>query len=385
MWKFSLRMGSNSLKVIQLLKDVMILKRYPKNKLTYKRLLTKVSVLRLLSCVAAFFIITVPAQAIEIVEGTYEVIDTDVQHSEFIGRHFLGQWLDDQKLLINTFSDEPGAQLKKYGQVVLFDAKTKNKSILFDNLTLQCTNPISHVSMLKNFVNNEVKFFNIREDGHLTDLTKAISVEEFKCFDRTEVKPERLQVFLLDGESYIDRGKTGNGGIELAVLYHKNKQPVELGIHGYLFDYFNFIPFKNKYLINNSDITAKNGYNGHMEEEPNFYYMSVDGQVEKIPQPVKFQEQVGDFSSMFPMRDGMILKRTGIKDKTSGLYYLKGDKIIRIYGKSPLIPIRGVIDTPYTNYHLVSPDGCSIAFVSYLSLNFDAKKPVKIINLCQEK
>ena len=324
------------------------------------------------------------SQALEMAEGKYEVIDTGVQHSELIGRSLLGQWLENHKLLINTFSDERDGQLKKHGQVVLFDTKTKQKIILFENLTLQCTNPKSHVSMLKNFANNDVKFFNIREDGQFVDLTKTISTEDFKCFDIAEAKPERLQAFLLDGQSYIDEGRTGHGGVEQAILHLKNKEPIELPFRGSIVNRCEYIPFKNKYLLNNRDIIANNVYKRE-PDEPYFYYMSVDGELEKIPQSTEFYEQFGQFRQMLPMRDGMILDKTGVRDKTGGLFYLKSNKVIRLYGKSPLFPIHGVIDAPFTNYHLVSPDGCSIAFVSYLSLNYEANKPVKIINVCEEK
>lgn len=113
--------------------------------------------------------------------------------------------------------------------------------------------------------------------------------------------------------------------------------------------------------------------------------MSPEGEIERVPQPIEFYEQFNRFRGAYPMRDGMVLDVTGLRSKKGGLFYLKGDKVIRIYGKSPPFIIEGVIDAPFTEGHTVSPDGCLIAFASILKFDFDANKPIKIINVCGEK
>ena len=330
-----------------------------------------------------FLCLSFSVKALEYSEGKYDVIDTGVQHSELIGPNVIGEWLGNNKLLINTFSDEPDAQIKKLGQVAIFDTQTKKLSTLFKAGTLLCTNQKSHVSQLKNFATNEFKFFTIHEDGEVIEVTNSINPDEFQCRNMiVSRKPDRLQVFLDDGESYIDRGKSGGGAKEQAILYLKDKPPIELPLKGSDINAMMFIPFRNQYLLDNRvRYFAKLRSYG----EPFYNFISQDGEIERIPQPVDLELYLGELGPMFPMRDGMIIDHTGFRDKTGGMYYLKGDKAMRIYGKPPLVTAPPLIDAPHANNHLVSPDGCSIAFVSFTSLDYKAKKYVKVINVCNDK
>lgn len=178
-------------------------------------------------------------EALELVEGKYKVMDTGVSYTE--NRTNI-TWLNSHLLLISFYTDGRSGQVKKDTQTILFDTKTKKKSILYSNMAFMCKDKKSNISKFKNMTNNEVRFFNLSEDGKLTELSQPIDAEQFKCSNITPNR-ERLQAFLLDEESYIDSGKSGNGGKEQAILYLKNKAPIELPFRGHVVDHARYIPF----------------------------------------------------------------------------------------------------------------------------------------------
>ena len=258
------------------------------------------------------------SQALEMVEGKYEVIDTGVQNTELFGPHTVGFWLNNHKLLINTFSDEKDAQLKKLGKVILFDTQRKQSTTIFETGNIFCGNAPSKIFRVRDYTTGTDTYFKIDESGKTSQVEAPSGWEPYQCRVYENRKKDRLQAYLNESEGYIDQGKTGNGGREKAILHLTGKPQIELPLTGHDIDYMVYLPFKNQYLLNNFDFIS-----GRLQPsgEPFYNYMSPDGTLTRVPQPEEFLKFAGQLGDMYPMRDGMIIDNTGYMRKNPGLYY----------------------------------------------------------------
>lgn len=306
------------------------------------------------------------AQAYQLEESGYEVIDTGLQFSALNNMGVLGEWLNDHLILLNALRDEPDAQLKNLHRVMLFDIKTKKLSTLYPDKYFYCRNPTSHISRIKDYATGEEKFIKIDEEGTTSDPAEAPLWKPFQCRMYEPYKPDRLQIFLNEGEGYIDIGRAGYGASkDNAVLYLTGKSPIELPFTGKetVGPHHEYIPFLNEYVMSRG--TSQN------------VLMSPEGKVKRIQETVDVFNELGIEGYMYPMRDGLILSNPGSWKKKPGMFFVTGNHVIRIFGAPSLL-------SGFTLFRgeLVSPDGCSIAFYSFKTESYKDRKSIKIINVC---
>lgn len=315
------------------------------------------------------FSLPLTTQAYQLEDGSYEVIDTGLQYSDLHTMGILGEWLNDHLILLNATQDVSDAPLKNLYRVVLFDINTKKLTTLLPGKYFYCRNSTSHISRIKDYVTGEEKFVKINEDGNVSDPSETPTWKRAQCRMYEPYKPDRLQIFLNEGEGYIDIGKAGNGASQdNAVLYLTDKPPIELPLTGrdVVGLHHEYIPFLNEYVV------ARGIYQNVL--------MSPDGKIRRIQETTGVFNELSIGGYMYPMRDGLILSNPGSWEKMPGMFYVKGNRVIRIYGAPSLFSgpslFRG---------ELVSPDGCSVAFFSFKTEAYKDKKSIKIINVCKGK
>ncbi len=334
------------------------LKKQPKYIMTFTSICAFFSML-------SFSLIT---QAYQLEEGKYEVVETGLEYNDMHTMSILGEWLNDHLILLNATQDMPDAKLKNLNRMVLFDIKTKKLSPVLPEKYFYCRNPSSQISRIKDYITGEEKLVVIDENGTISEVKETPAWNKFQCRKYEPRKPDRLQVFLNEGEGYIDIGKTGMGPSGNAMLFLPNKEPIELPVisRTVVSPSHEFLPFMNKYVL-------AHGLHQNI-------LMSPQGEITYIQEPDDVFNELGVGGYMYPMRDGILLDGTGIGPKIPGMFYIKGGRVIRIFGGKTLFT-----EPPYTKGELVSPDGCSIAFSSFKRSDYKYKKMIKIINICEGK
>ena len=116
----------------------------------------------------------------------------------------------------------PDAKLKNLKRVVIFDIKTKKLSFVLPEKYFYCRNPSSQISRIKDYITGEEKLVVIDENGTISEVKETPAWNKFQCRKYEPRKPDRLQVFLNEGEGYIDIGKTGMGPSGNAMLFLPN-------------------------------------------------------------------------------------------------------------------------------------------------------------------
>lgn len=308
----------------------------------------------------------------DFVDGDFEVIDTGLDQS-FTNKI----WLDNDNLIVNTLQLVPHARPKKLFRVVIFNLKQRSVRELIPMGDIHCVNEITRLAKVRTFSDVEDAdgsgvdtYMRLSPDGKLTAYGLP-SPYASPCRLTEPRKPERLQIFLRDGDGYIDRGKTGGGySDENAVLYRPNQAPRELAVKGGDIQDVIYLPFRNQYLLNRRDFLTNRF---QPRGEPDFIYMSPTGDITREPQPEKFAKVLGSWGNMLPTRDGVLLDRNGPGRGVPGLFLVQGERITRVFGANRA-QVEGLN---------ASPDGCKLAFTSYTDIAFLAKKTIKIIDVCQ--
>ena len=306
------------------------------------------------------------------IEGTFEIIDTHIQQTLLNGPDILGVWFDNENIILNALQDDSNAEQKHLDRVVLFNVKTRKSTALLESGRFQCYEPKTKIaSIVKDGV---MQFVNIGDDGRFRPRKEATPLNKFRCRSEEPSLPGRLQAFLREGDGYIDEGRTGGGfSEENAILHRPGQPPLELPAKGGELTMGPiYLPFLNRYLLNYSDNLNPNIL---PRGKPVYRIMTSEGSITEIPQPRLFFDAMGSLGRMWFMRDGMVFKKTSQSGKNAGLFFLKEEQIIRIFGADNLLADR----------LQSSPDGCKLAFLAFKNLNFDSPKTVKILNLCGEK
>lgn len=315
---------------------------------------------------------TLASAIVQIEEGKYEIVDTGLEQSTLYGPIVAGVWLDEKRILLNALKNMPDAQKKRLDRVVMFNLDTREVKTVLEPGRIICREKKSQLAHV--IREGKAQFVRIDLDGHTSSPTEQPALKESVCKTAEPRIPERLQTFLNEGDGYIDRGRTGHGfSGDNAVLYRPNQPPIELPVPGgEITPSPVYLPFLNQYLLNYWDsLSGERSPAG----KPVFRLMTPEGKITEIPQPSFFTKAVGSFGRMWMMRDGMVLNRTGPGRPKPGLYFVKGERIIHIYGANGEIADR---ITP-------SPDGCTFLFLGLKNYDFATKKTVKLINLCKEK
>jgi hypothetical protein len=314
-------------------------------------------------------------------EGKYEVIDTGLEQSTLYGPDTLGSWLDNQRIVINALRDAPRAREDWLLKLVIFDIKTKKSTVLKEGVHLYCRRPKNGKAVLvadghepgSNIDRFSTKqFFKLDEHGDLSPWSDNPLVDGLECWPPLHSKPERISWRLEnDDGSYIDTGKKGGGrSVENAILYRPGQAPKEFPVKGSEIFKPRYYPHLRQYLLNHWD----NISGGHDQAgDPVFRLMKPNGEITEIPQSQQFLTTVGSFGDVWLSRDGMVLNRTGPGQRNPGLYFLKSNRIIRIWGAN------GYVATRFQR----SPDGCTLAFLGFKNFDFVTKKTVQLINLCE--
>ena len=308
----------------------------------------------------------------QIEEGKYDITDTGIEQSTLYGPIVSGVWLDKNKILLNALQNVPGAQERRLDRVVMLNVDTWEVKTVLEPGRIICrekTSQLAHVVW-----EGKSQFVRIDSEGHISPLTERPALKESLCKTAEPRFPDRLQTFLNEGDGYIDRGRTGHGFSEDNAVLHRPKQPpLELPVPGgEIASSPVYLPFLNQYLLNYRDSLSGQRIPAG---KPVFRLMTPEGEISEIPQPSFFTKLVGSFGRMWMMRDGMVLDRTGPGRPKQGLYFIRGERIIRIYGANGELADR---ITP-------SPDGCTFLFLGLKNYDFVTKKTVKLINLCKEK
>ena len=314
-------------------------------------------------------------------EGKYEVLDTGLEQSTLYGTGTLGVWLDGQNFVVNALRDDPNARKDWLLRLVVVDTKSKAITLVREGVYLNCRVPKTSKTMLtqegsyKVFSKEKKQWFeHLDTQGRLSAWPKTESENgSTNCWPLEPLKRERLQVFLLHDDGYIDKGKTGGEySNDNAILYRPNQPPVELPVKGGEINMAQYYPHLRQYLLNRWD----NISGGHDPAgDPVFRLMKPNGEITEIPQSQQFLKTVGSFGDMWLLRDGMVLNRTGPGQRNPGLYFLKSNRIIRIWGAN------GYVATRFQP----SPDGCALAFLGFKNYDFVTKKTVQLINLCEDR
>ena len=316
-------------------------------------------------------------------EGQFEVIDTGLEQSTLYGPPMLGSWLDNQRIVINTLRDVPRAREDWLVKLVVFDIRTRKSSVLKEGVHLYCRHPKNGKTVLaadgfdigsgpKTYRSSTKQSFKLDERGNLSPWSGDPFIDGKNCWPPIPAKPDRLKMSLdNDAGSYIDYGSTGRGySYDNAVLSRPDQPPLELPVIGGEIKMAQYYPYYGQYLLNDSD-----NISGHHlpAGDPVFRLMKPNGEITKIPQPEGFVRTVGSFGGMWLMRDGMVLTRTGPGQQNPGLFFLKGDRIFRIWGANGYVADR----------FEPSPGGCALAFLGFKNYDFVTKKTVQLINLCE--
>ncbi|NKI69934.1 hypothetical protein GN109_10925 [Collimonas pratensis] len=308
----------------------------------------------------------------EFEEGKYEVVDTGLEQTIVYGPGVLGEWLDDRRILLNALQDSPNAQEMRLDRVVIFDTTSQKYSVLLPSSSFICRNPNSKIArIVTNGIDN---FIKLDDDGKFSAVAEAPRWDKFLCSAHEPLKPDRLQAFLREGDGYIDRGKAGGGySRDNATLYRPNRPPVELPVIGGNVGSIVYISRLKRYLLGSTDYLSGDVLPAG---KPVFNLMTSDGEITEIPQPAQFVKMFGGFAGVQFMRDGMLVfGHMGPNIKNPGMFFLKEGKVIRIFGA----------DKQFASRVLSSPDGCTLAFLSFKDTNFTTSKKIKLINLCKEK
>lgn len=301
------------------------------------------------------------------------VIDTGLVQTEEHTDALVGAWLSNELLVVNAVQENPPAKSRRPWRVALFNVKTKRVTNLVEKGQFYCRDTRTELALV--LTNPEVEnyakdgrslYVKLDGNGQLTYPPQQPNWPK-SCHSDSGDDPKRIQRLLREGDGYIDLGRSG--GIDLnqnAHLFRPGQPPIELNVHGMDVRPPLYVPFLNEYLLNQG---APNS-----EKSPRLYfYMSPDGKVRTEPLPEQFFQKVGSAGFMWPMKNSMLLNRSGRGSSNSGLFLVRDKKIYRVFGSD------GVVVRRFTP----SPDGCKLAFWSHRVHPYADKNTVKIIDLCE--
>lgn len=331
----------------------------------------RVSTLACIAGVAACSVFRLPND--NFVDVDVPVIDTWLVQSEEHYIDTVGTWLNNDLLVINTVQEKPPANSRRPWRVVLFNVRTKNISTLVNKGRFVCrddrtrnalilTNPeVDNYSKNGNYL-----YVSLDDSGSLSSLSAQPAWGHY-CHSDFGSDRTRIRYSLREGDGFIDEGRSG--GIDLdrnAHWFRPNQPPIELNVQGKDVGIPWFVPFRNEYLLERSTRVQEG-------RKRVFRYMSLDGKITEEAFPEHFFQKIGSAGYMWPMKNGMLLDRSGHGSSESGLFLVRDKKIYRVFGSD------GVVVRRFTP----SPDGCKLAFWSHREHPYSDKNTVKIIDLCE--
>lgn len=301
------------------------------------------------------------------------VIDTGLVQTEEHPDGTVGEWLSNELLVVNAVQEKPPAKSRRPWRIALFNTKTKQVTSLLEKGVFSCRDTRTELALI--LTNPEVESYakdgkflygKLDRNGQLFHPAEQPNWVK-PCHSDIGDDPKRLQYLLREGDGWVDLGRSGGFDLNQNIsLFRPNLSPIELNIHGKDIWPPLYVSFLNEYLLNQGAPDS--------EKSPRvYYYLTPEGKVRTEPLPEHFFQKVGSAGFMWPMKNGMLLNRSGRGSSNSGLFLVRGQKIYRVFGSD------GVVVRRFTP----SPDGCKLAFWSHRVRPYADKNTVKIIDLCE--
>ncbi|UTH76396.1 hypothetical protein [Chromobacterium sp. IIBBL 290-4] len=346
-----------------------------------------------------------PPPTRELRDKSFELIDTGLEGTYHDIRPKLGEWLDNDHLIVNAV--QPGWHMQQKGQfqIMLVDARTGKSSVLLPHAMLQCWNakrqlasirpipaelpPGRRVWDLENFL-----VMHLGSDGLLTRLSALQPFEPITCEATDNDLPLLKDGYgrpLQDIDGFLQWGlpKQSFQSNFNTVLMRRGQPPKQIGVRaGEVFSPI-YLPYLKRYLLNSGDSQHDSATDRRLAgatwgDRPYdltpYRLMSADGEVTEIPYPkIIFSYGVHGFSDLLPTPQGLLLDSSG--RSSPGLLLLKGEQLYRIWGGQRWFA-PGWRESAYGLK--VSPDGCRLAFIHASTWSVDSSNEISILNLCKE-
>jgi len=338
----------------------------------------------------------------KIEEKSFKVIDTGLEimsccstSSASLGR--IAFWLNNDLIAVNAMQDVPDANKKELQRIMLVEAKTGKSRVLLESAELFCWNDERQIASVASVGGEDriTRLINLTNLGSYSELKGSSDLSHHICRSPLLSRPQgAIAASLRESDGYILLSQADNSfdPAKTGVWYRPGMPPVDLEI---LVDELperlpQYLAYSGKYLLNKWDSQHNSSTDkrlaGATWKRPYdltpYRLLSLDGKVEEIPYPyIIFEYGLQYFGELLPTKAGILINNTGQGKGEHGLFLLNGYKLTRIWGGSGWFDKgRGEVATGLQ----LSPDGCTIVFARYSDWRLTAKKPISLMNLCQE-
>ncbi|MCD5326657.1 hypothetical protein [Chromobacterium piscinae] len=345
-----------------------------------------------------------PPATRELQDKSFELIDTGLEGTYHDIRPKLGEWLDNDHLVVNAI--QPGWHMQQKGQfqIMLVDARTGKSSVLLPHAMLQCWNakrqlasirpipeelpPGRRVWDLENF-----SLMHLGPDGQLTRLSTPQPFDTLTCEATDNGIPLYQQDFgrpLQDINGFLRQGvpKQSFKSDFNTVLFRRGQPSRQIGVRAEEVFFPIYLPYLKRYLLNSGDSQHDSATDRRLAgatwgDRPYdltpYRLMSPDGEVTEIPYPkIIFSYGVHGFANLLPTPHGLLLNSSG--RSSPGLLLLQGEQLYRVWGGQRWFA-PGWRQSAYGLK--VSPDGCRLAFIHASTWSQDSGNEISILNMCK--
>lgn len=314
---------------------------------------------------------------------------------------FSAYWLTNRLFIVRAAQEVHNANVREEERTMLVDAETgSSRQLLETGWVLWCFNPVRQIGTIRPSPFKsalpyksgqddwQYRFVRITSDGAATRIPDVVDLDPVTCLPREGYPRNALVRRLREGHGYIQRIAPGHRSTfeDRATYFPPDKPPVPLNIYsaevtGGVKQYLDYaqkyqLTYYDPHGVSSTDKRlAGIAWGDRPYDLTPFRLMSPDGTLEEMPYPkVIYDYGLKGVGYFLFTPAGLLITPDHF------IMLLNGERLTRIWGKPA-----GLFHTPESVFGMkLSPNGCKLAFARAAAWEPHVRKPIAILDLCQE-